>query len=213
MKQYLLEKGFIEIHPPELIAAASESGSEVFEISNYFGKKAYLAQSPQFYKQMAIAGGFEKVVVVGPVFRAEESRTSKHATEFTGFDLEFNNVQNCYDVMKVEEEMLTHMLKKVAEAYGEDINRVFGIPVVVPQQAFPIMKLADVYKELKSRYNYSVAPEEEGDINAEGEKFVFRLAKEKFDSEFMFIVGYSKENRPFYHARNSAGEPDGFDLI
>ncbi len=213
MKEYLIKQNFIEIHTPSIIGAASESGSELFEISNYFGKKAYLAQSPQFYKQMAICGGLEKVVVVGPVFRAENSRTNKHATEFTGFDLEFSGIKTCADVMKVEEKLLTYMLKKVAAKYGKDIERVFGIPVVVPTSSFPSMRLAEVYKELKERYNYSVPKEDEGDINAEGEKFVQKLAMDKYNSEFMFITGYSKENRPFYHARDKKGEPQGYDLI
>jgi aspartyl-tRNA synthetase len=213
MKEYLIKQNFIEIHTPSIIGAASESGSELFEISNYFGKKAFLAQSPQFYKQMAICGGLEKVVVVGPVFRAENSRTNKHATEFTGFDLEFSGIKTCADVMKVEEKLLTYMLKKVAIKYGKDIERVFGIPVVVPTSSFPSMRLAEVYKELKERYNYSVPKEDEGDINAEGEKFVQKLAMDKYNSEFMFITGYSKENRPFYHARDKKGEPQGYDLI
>ena len=87
MREYLLEKNFMEIHTPKLIGAASESGSDVFEVK-YFDRNAYLAQSPQFYKQMAMASGFERIFEVGPVFRAEKSFTSKHTTEFSGFDLE-----------------------------------------------------------------------------------------------------------------------------
>jgi aspartyl-tRNA synthetase len=182
-------------------------------VSNYFGKKAYLAQSPQFYKQMAISGGFGKVLVVGPVFRAENSKTNKHATEFTGFDLEFSGIKNYKDVMKVEEQMLTYMLKKVHKKYGKEIERVFNIPVIVPTKKFPVMKLKDIYVELKQRYGYEVAANEQNDINAEGERYVQKLAKDKYDSEFMFIVGYSSENRPFYHMRDKNGVPQGFDLI
>jgi len=121
-----MKQNFIEIHSPELIGAASESGSEVFEVSNYFGKKAYLAQSPQFYKQMAIAGGLEKVLVIGPVFRAEKSLTRKHATEFTGFDLEFTGVNSRYDVMIKEEEMMTNLLQKIVPMFAKDLSRVYG---------------------------------------------------------------------------------------
>ena len=91
MRQFLLERSFIEIHTPKLIAAASESGSEVFKV-DYFDRNAYLAQSPQFYKQMAMAAGFERIFETGPVFRAEKSYTNKHSTEFSGFDLEFSYI-------------------------------------------------------------------------------------------------------------------------
>ena len=135
MRQFLLERKFMEIHTPKLIGAASESGADVFEVK-YFDRKAYLAQSPQFYKQMAMASGFERIFEVGPVFRAEKSFTSKHTTEFSGFDLEFSYIESFRDVMKMEEELLTYALAKVKEAYGEDIEHVFGVPVVVPTTPF-----------------------------------------------------------------------------
>ena len=105
MRDFLLERNFIEIHTPKLIAAASESGSDVFKV-DYFEGNAYLAQSPQFYKQMAMASGLERIFETGPVFRAEKSYTNKHATEFTGFDLEFSYIDSFDDVMKMEEELL-----------------------------------------------------------------------------------------------------------
>jgi aspartyl-tRNA synthetase len=162
---------------------------------------------------MSIAGGFERVFELAPTFRAEKSRTSRHATEFTSFDLEFAHVDNVYDVMKVEEAMLTHMLHQVSEKYGNDIERVFGIKVIVPSAPFPVMKLADIYKELEQKYQYTVSEADKGDLNAEGEKLVYQLAKEKFNSEFMFVIGYSASTRPFYHARDNDGVPQGFDLI
>jgi aspartyl-tRNA synthetase len=162
---------------------------------------------------MAIAGGLEKVVVVQPVFRAENSKTAKHATEFTGFDLEFNGVKSCKDVMKLEEKLLTYMLSCVSKKYGQQIKDVFKKEVIVPTKAFPIMDLQDVYKELETKYGYTVSESEKGDINSEGERYVEKLAMEKYNSEFMFITGYSKEHRPFYHARNAKGQPDGYDLI
>ena len=148
MRKYLLENNFIEIHTPKLIGTASESGSDVFEVK-YFDRNAYLAQSPQFYKQMAMASGFERIFEVGPVFRAEKSFTSKHTTEFTGFDLEFSYIDSFYDVMKMEEELMTYMLKEVKEKYGEEIKELFGLDVIVPETPFPIMKLADLYDELE----------------------------------------------------------------
>ena len=130
MRQYLLDKHFIEIHTPKLIAAASESGAEVFKV-DYFDRNAYLAQSPQFYKQMAMASGFERIFEVGPVFRAEKSYTNKHTTEFTGFDLEFSYINSFRDVMAMEEGLLKAALQAVKDAYGKEIEEMFGLPVEI----------------------------------------------------------------------------------
>lgn len=148
MREFLIDRNFIEIHTPKLIGAASESGAEVFEVK-YFDRLAYLAQSPQFYKQMAMASGFERIFEVGPVFRAEKSYTNKHTTEFSGFDLEFSYITSFKDVMKMEEELLTYMLKAVKEKYGEEIEELFGKEVIVPTTPFPVIKLADLYDELE----------------------------------------------------------------
>ena len=121
MRNYCIDNGFIEVHCPTTIKNESESGSGVFEVK-YFDKKAYLIQSPQFYKQMAIAAGFEKVFIATPIYGAEKSFTRKHATEFSGFDLEFANVSSVEDVMKVEEELIHAGLKEVSEKYGEKIK-------------------------------------------------------------------------------------------
>lgn len=211
LREFLLERHFIEIHTPKLIPAASESGSEVFEVK-YFDRKAYLAQSPQFYKQMAMAAGFERIFECGPVFRAEKSHTKKHATEFTGFDLEFSFINSFEDVMKLEEEMLTYMLKRIKESYGEKIKEDYGIDIVVPSLPFPRMKLADVYSELEKRYNFTVAKEEQNDLTTEAERLCEKLAKDMFGHEFLFITDYSAEKRAFYHMRKN-GIPQGYDLI
>lgn len=211
LREFLLERQFIEIHTPKLIPTASESGSEVFEVK-YFDRKAYLAQSPQFYKQMAMAAGFERIFECGPVFRAEKSHTKKHATEFTGFDLEFSFINSFEDVMKLEEEMLTYMLKRIKESYGEKIKEDYGIDIVVPSLPFPRMKLADVYSELEKRYNFTVAKEEQNDLTTEAERLCEKLAKDMFGHEFLFITDYSAEKRAFYHMRKN-GIPQGYDLI
>ena len=211
LREFLEERHFIEIHTPKLIPTASESGSEVFEVK-YFDRKAYLAQSPQFYKQMAMASGFERIFECGPVFRAEKSHTKKHATEFTGFDLEFSFINSFEDVMKLEEEMLAHMLKRIKERYGEQIKETFGIDVIVPTLPFPRMKLANVYSELEKRYGFKVDDSEKGDLTTEAERLCENLAKEMFGHEFLFITDYSAEKRAFYHMRKD-GIPQGYDLI
>ncbi len=212
MRKFLLEKNFIEIHTPKLIGTASESGSDVFEVK-YFDRNAYLAQSPQFYKQMAMASGFERIFEVGPVFRAEKSFTSKHTTEFTGFDLEFSYIDSFYDVMKMEEELMTYMLKEVKEAYGEEIKELFGLEVIVPETPFPIIKLADLYDELEKEFGYTIDDSEKGDLTTEAERLSYEWVKKKYNHEFLFITDYDAEKRAFYHMRDEKGIPQGYDLI
>ena len=211
LREFLVKRNFMEIHTPKLIGTASESGSDVFEVK-YFDGKAYLAQSPQFYKQMAMAAGFERIFECGPVFRAEKSHTKKHSTEFTGFDLEFSFINSYEDVMVMEEELLTYMLEKVKEQYGDDIKRVFGVDVVVPKMPFPKMKLADVYKQIEERYGYKIDESEKNDLTTEAERLCENLAKDMFGSEFLFVTDYPKDKRAFYHMRKD-GVPQGYDLI
>ena len=212
LREFLLQKDFVEIHTPKLIAAASESGSDVFEVK-YFDGNAYLAQSPQFYKQMAMASGLERIFETGPVFRAEKSYTNKHATEFTGFDLEFSYVESFEDVMKMEEELLAYALTKVKEAHGEQIKELYGMDLEVPKLPFPRMKLRDVYAELEARYGYSVPDELKGDLTTEAERMTKQLCKDMFDHEFLFITDYDAKERAFYHMRDENGVPQGYDLI
>ena len=212
MREFLVERDFVEIHTPKLIAAASESGSDVFEVK-YFDGNAYLAQSPQFYKQMAMAAGLERIFETGPVFRAEKSYTNKHATEFTGFDLEFSYVNGCEDVMKMEEELVTYALKKVKEAHGDAIKELYGMDLEVPTLPFPRMKLADVYRELEQRYGYTVPAELHGDLTTEAERMTKQLCKDMFGHEFLFITDYDAKERAFYHMRDENGVPQGYDLI
>ncbi len=211
-REYLVNNNFIEIHSPKLIGAESESGAGVFKV-DYFDRNAYLAQSPQFYKQMAMAAGFERIFETGPVFRAEKFASRKHATEFTGLDLEFSYIESYKDVMHLEEEMITYALKGVKETYGEQIKNVFGLDVVVPTLPFPVMDLHDVYNELEKRYGYKVSESEKGDLTTEGERMVEKLSMDMFGHEFLFITGYSKECRAFYHMRDEKGIPCGYDLI
>ena len=214
MRKFLVERNFIEIHTPKLIAAASESGSDVFEVK-YFDGLAYLAQSPQFYKQMAMASGLERIFETGPVFRAEKSYTNKHATEFTGFDLEFSYIDSFEDVMKMEEELLTYALSEVKEKHGDKIVQLYGpeYEVIVPSLPFPRMKLADVYAELEKRYGYTVPAELHGDLTTEAERMTKQLCRDMFNHEFLFITDYDAKERAFYHMRDEQGIPQGYDLI
>ena len=211
LREYLYEHEFTEIHTPKLIGAASESGSEVFHV-DYFDGDAYLAQSPQFYKQMAMASGMSKVFEVGPCFRAENSNTNKHATEFTSFDVEFSYIDSFDDVMTLESEMLEYALRKLKENEGEKIKELFGIEITVPKLPFPKLTLKEAYKEIKENYGYSIPEEEQVDLTTEAEKLLGRLSLEKYGNEFIFITDYPAEKRAFYHMRKD-GILQGYDLI
>lgn len=211
LREYCINNDFVEIHSPKLIGTASESGSDVFKV-DYFDTNAYLAQSPQFYKQMAMAGGFGRIFECGPVFRAEKSHTRKHATEFTGFDVEISNIESYEDVMKLEEEMLAYALKAVSEKYGEQVEQAFGVKVVVPTLPFPRIKLAELYDELQKRYGLVVPECEKDDLTTEAERLCERFAKDAYGHEFVFVTDFGARKRAFYHMRKD-GVPQGYDLI
>lgn len=211
MRDYLCSIDFTEIHTPKLIGAASESGSEVFEVK-YFDRKAYLAQSPQFYKQMAMASGLERIFEIAPSFRAENSNTNRHTTEFTSFDVEFAYIDSYQDVMSLEEDMLIAGLSKVKEKYGAQIKEIFGKDVIVPTKPFPKIDLQQLYKELENRYNYQIPEFDVGDMNSEAEKLTYQYAMEEYGHEFIFVTGFAKTKRAFYHMREN-DIPLGYDLI
>lgn len=212
MREYLYNNNFTEIHTPKLIGAASESGSEVFEVK-YFDTKAYLAQSPQFYKQMAMASGLNRIFEIAPCFRAENSNTNRHATEFTSFDVEFSYINSFQDVMDLEAEMLAYGLEHLKAELGDKIKELYDIDIVVPTLPFPTMPLKDIYKELEERYNYKVDDSEKTDLTTEAERLVGKLAHDKFNHEFMFVTDYPAEKRAFYHMRDEQGILQGYDLI
>lgn len=212
LREYLYDNNFMEIHTPKLIGTASESGSEVFEVK-YFDRKAYLAQSPQFYKQMAMAAGFDRIFEIGPVFRAEKSFTNRHSTEFTCLDIEFSYIDSFEDVMDLEEKLITHALKDIEKEYGKIIEETFDTKVVVPTKPFPRVKLKDLYTEIEKRYGYKAAEEEKNDLTTEAEKLGCKYAMEEFGSEFLFVTDYEPDKRAFYHMRDEHGKPLGYDLL
>jgi len=210
-REYWLKQDYIEIHSPKLIATPSESGSEVFEVK-YFERKAYLAQSPQFYKQMAMAAGFEKVFEIGPVFRAEPSFTSRHATEFTGYDMEMSYVRSHYDVIAEEEKIICYAMQKVKDVYGQDILKLFERDVPVPTMPFPRVSMEKA-KEILARME--VPSEKEDDLSPEEERKICEYFKETEGHEFVFITEYPVSVRPFYHMRDEHDQKltKSFDLL
>ncbi len=194
MRQYCIDHGFIEIHTPTLIGASSEGGSDVFEVK-YFDRKAYLIQSPQFYKQMAMAAGFEKVFINTPVFRAEKSYTKKHTTEFSGFDIEMSYVNSQEDVMKVQEEMIAYALEEVYKKYGDKVKELLGVDIVVPTLPFPRITVKEAYVILR---NLGLDIKDGDDFTTEQEVALCKYMEEKNGHEFFFVSEYPSAVRAFY---------------
>jgi aspartyl-tRNA synthetase len=213
MREYWLRNGFIEIHSPKLVGTPSEGGAELFTL-DYFERKAYLAQSPQFYKQMAMAAGFERVFEIGPAFRADPSFTSRHMTEFTSIDTEISWIESHEEVMAFQERLLQYAYQKVKDVHGEEIKALFDFDLTVPTVPFPRLTMADALKVLKER-NYIVPADKKGDIDPGGEREIGAYIKEKFDHDFVFLMDWPIEARPFYHMRH-ADNPrltKSYDLI
>lgn len=213
MREYWLKNNFVEIHSPKLTGSPSESGAELFSL-DYFEQKAYLAQSPQFYKQMAMAAGFERIFEIGPVFRADPSFTARHMTEFTGVDAEISFIDSHEDVMRSEEEMLQYVYQQVKDKHGEAVKELFGTEIVVPTLPFPRIPMREAIEILKGR-GYTLPPEKKGDIDPAGEREITAYVKEKYNHDFVFLTDWPITVRPFYHMRKEE-DPSltkSFDLI
>jgi aspartyl-tRNA synthetase len=200
------------MHTPKLMGTASESGAEVFQLG-YFDRSAYLAQSPQFFKQMAISAGIDKVFEIGPVFRAEPSFTSRHATEFTGVDVELAWIKGVEDVMVFEEQMLMHAVARVANAHGEAVLETFGVEVTVPTTPFPRITMAEAQEVLRAK-GWDPAGVKE-DLDPDGERGIASYVQEQTGHEWAFVTHYPTSVRPFYHMRpaDDPGVTLSFDLL
>jgi len=211
-RTYWVENDFVELHTPKLMASASESKAELFEV-DYFEGKAYLSQSPQFFKQMAQPAGFGKIFEVGPAFRADPSFTSRHATEFTSVDSEISWIDSHEDVMKLHEELLVAGFQAVKDKHGAEIEAALGIEVVVPTTPFPRIPLAEA-KRIVAERGYEV-PRHDDDMDPEGERQIAAYVKETFGHEFVFLTDYASSIRPFYHMRHEDDPSltNSYDLI
>jgi aspartyl-tRNA synthetase len=195
-REFFYKNDFVEIFSPKLIGMATESGAEVFTVP-YFGKTAYLAQSPQFYKQMAICAGFEKVFEIAPVFRANPSFTTRHDTEFTSLDFEIGYVSSHYDVMSWEEKMLNYAFRRLKEKWEEKVRNNFNQEINLPKK-IPKIKMEEVY-EIVDKKNIK----EDGDITPEGEREVSEYIKKTYGNEFAFVIDFPYKTRPFYHMKGN----------
>ncbi|MFN2607585.1 MAG: aspartate--tRNA(Asn) ligase [Acidimicrobiales bacterium] len=212
MREWWADHGFVEVHSPKLRAVPNQSGRELFTVG-YFERQAYLAQSPQFYKQMAMCAGFDQVFEIGPVFRANPLVTARHDTEFTSVDVEVAWISSHDDVMAIEERWLASVVAAVAAAHGKDVERLFGREVVVPDVPFPRMTMAEAQAVVASAGHQSAAAV--GDLDAEGERLVGLHVAAEHGHHLVFVTDYPRAVRPFYHMRLQEGSEltRSFDLL
>ena len=187
LREYCINNGFMEIHSPKISASAAESGAETFKL-DYFGEQACLSQSPQFYKQMAMASGFGKVFEIGPAFRAENSHTSYHATEINMADIEISFIDSFADVMDMEEAWLKYAFSKVYEKYGDQIQKEFKTELSNLDVAFPRITFKEAKKILKEEYHFE--GERTDDFERKEEMLLCKYAKKKYNSDFIFVTKY-----------------------
>ena len=210
MREYWINNGYTEIHTPKISASAAESGAEMFKL-DYFGQKACLSQSPQFYKQMALASGFDRVFEIGPVYRAENSHTSYHATEIEMLDAEIAWINSVDDVMDEEEAWIKYFMNKLKEKYGEELKRVFNVEVSDVSKPFPRINFYEAKKILKEKYNYEAQVKE--DFERHEEELMCEYSKEVYGSDFVFITNYPYSARSFYVMKDKDGITQTYDLL
>ncbi|WP_103662782.1 aspartate--tRNA(Asn) ligase [Microbacterium sp. CJ77] len=212
MRTYWIERDYIEIHSPKLMASPSESNAELFSLDYFEDKTAYLAQSPQFFKQMAQSAGFGKIFEIAPAFRADPSFTSRHATEFTSIDAEISWIDSHEDVARMQEELLQFAFQAVKDKHGAEIEELFGVEVQVPAIPFPRVPLAEALEIVKAR-GYEV-PRTDGDLDPEGERQIAAWAQDTFGHQFVFVTDYHPQIRAFYHMRDEeTGLTKSYDLL
>lgn len=210
LRKYCNSNGFIELHSPKISGKTAESGSEVFKL-NYFGEDAVLSQSPQFYKQMAIASGFDKVFEIGPAFRAEKSNTNYHAAEINMCDMEIGWVDDINEIQKIEENFLKSGFEEINSKYGNIITKDFGTTLINTDVEIPTINFYDAKKILKEKYNY--VSERTDDFDRKEELLLGKFALENYKSEFIFIQGFPFESRAFYQQIDNNRNTKSYDLL
>jgi aspartyl-tRNA synthetase len=202
-REYWDKADYLQIYTPTFMSTASESGAEVFAVK-YFDKTAYLAQSPQFYKQMAMASGLEKVFAVGTVYRAEKSYTNRHNTEFTGWDFEISYIKSDEDVAKELENMIIMGITKV--------KNTLNINIEVPSLPFPRLTMKQAKERLAKA---GIKSDADDDFNAEEEVAIGKIMKKETNHDFLFVTHYPFSARPFYHMKqeDDSSLTKSFDLL
>jgi nondiscriminating aspartyl-tRNA synthetase len=205
--EYLKNMEFTQVFSPKIVAEGAEGGTALFEIK-YFENKAYLTQSPQFYKQMLVGAGYERVFEVGHVYRAEEHNTLRHLNEYVSLDMEMGFIEDEKDIMKIEESLLKFMINKLKSDCAREIALLNADIPEVPEK-IPAMRLSEAIDILNREYGKNL----EGDLDPEGERLIGEYAREKFNSEFLFLTHYPKRKRPMYTMPAEETLTHSFDLV
>ncbi len=210
-REFFHSSGFVEIYTSKIVGAATEGGAEVFSIV-YFDRPAFLAQSPQLYKQMGVIAGFEKVFEVGPAFRAEPHHTTRHLTEYTSVDFEMGFIDSYEDVMKVAENAVLSMIRSALGKYKDRVQEYFSDVLMEVPRSIPRITIREAYKLLRSA---GVNIEEGEDLSSEAERKLGEIVLKEYGSSLVFVTEYPWKVRPFYTMKKS-DEPDwtySFDLL
>jgi len=209
IREFLKQENFTEIHSPKIVHAGAEGGANIFRF-DYFGKEAYLAQSPQFYKQMMV-GVYERVFEIAPVFRAEKHDTSRHLNEYTSVDFEMGYIRSFKDVMEMETGMLRHVME-VLEARYEEERRILNVKLPYIKE-IPAIKFMEAKELISEKFNRPIADYD--DFEPEEEKLLSQLIKKETGSDFVFVTHYPSRKRPFYamDSEENQEETESFDLL
>ncbi|PJF44481.1 MAG: aspartate--tRNA(Asn) ligase [Phototrophicales bacterium] len=215
-RQTLNAADFTEIQTPKLVGTSTESGANVYAVE-HFGQTAYLAQSPQFYKQIMV-GVFERVYEVGPVFRAEKHSTTRHINEYVSMDVELGFIHDHFDVMAVVTQVITGILEYLSADYSQQLALLkVDMPIIgydIQHPIFPYIHFADAQQMLAEQFGMKDAIGAP-DLTPEHERLLGKWAQQKYQSDFLFVVGYPMQKRPFY-THPDPDRPDysnSFDLL
>lgn len=207
-REFLIQRRFTEIVTSKLVASGTEGGTNLFEVK-YFERVAYLAQSPQFYKEHGVAG-FERVFETGHVYRAEPHATSRHLTEYYSLDLEFGFIDGPEDVIQLERELLTHIFESLNRDYGH-VLRSYREKPLPSMLGVPCWEFARCLELLKENFNRTDLTD---DLDPEAERQLCRLAEKETGVPAVFVLGFPLSGRPFYTApRGTVGAAGSFDLL
>lgn len=210
-REFLNSQGFTEFQAPKLVGGDAEGGAEVFKVEYFNDKTAYLATSPQLYKQIMV-GGFERVYTTGQTFRAEKSATTRHLSEISMLDFEMGFIKDHTDVMRMTQELLKYITKKVSEEYKDEL-KLMSVEEAKAPEKFPVFSLQEALALIQKETGKNT--EGMDDLEPEDERFLCEYTLEKFGSDFVFIDKFPSSVRPFYTARDTEDPKisGGFDLL
>lgn len=208
--EYLRRQNFFEIKTPKIISTGTEGGSNIFPL-DYFGRKVYLAQSPQFYKQTMVGSGLERVFEVGPVFRAERHSTTRHLNEYTSLDFEMGFIDNEQNVIDMQENLLRYIFQNLQQTCGDyvtDRSLDLTIPESIPRIHF--LQALEIIKKHGGK-----AVQEDDDISLIGERVLHKYCMQEYNSHFVYVIGYPQQKRPVYTMPDERlpGYTRSFDLL